>query len=70
VDKLEEDFRTTAASIAGDADRLAKIEEEKASLDVADPRLRELSTEAIELTEQLAAKTHAEDEIVSEATGA
>ena len=64
---LHDDLRATAESIAGDAERLAAIEEEKATLAVDHPRLVELSLEAVHIARRLIPKTAAELELVQEA---
>ena len=43
---LEQDLQATEEDIAGDAMRLAALEQEKAGLDGGDPRLNELSAES------------------------
>lgn len=48
----EEDLRATIDVIAESAEKLAAVEEEKRSLDPADPRLAALSEEAVELASQ------------------
>jgi phage terminase Nu1 subunit (DNA packaging protein) len=67
MDHTEEDLRATSDAIAYDADRLAEIEKEKASLDVTDSRLVELSAEAETLARHLLPKTVAETELANEA---
>ena len=42
-DDLESDIRATARDIAADAEALQAIEAEKATIDPADPRARELA---------------------------
>lgn len=64
MDDLAEDIRATTESIAHDAQRLRELELEKASLDVDDPRLQELSEEGTRLGERLAHSTRAEEELV------
>jgi hypothetical protein len=64
--ELDDDIRATTASIAADADRLARIEAEKARLDPDDPRLKDLSDEAVDVSEELLGKAHAEEELVEE----
>jgi hypothetical protein len=64
MDDLAEDLRATTESIAHDAQRLRELELEKASLDVGDPRLQELSEEGTRLGERLAQSTRAEEQLV------
>ncbi len=64
MDELEEDIRATAQSIADDADRLAAIEDEKKMLELTDPRLLELSSEAEIIAKRLVPKTVAERALV------
>ncbi len=67
MDHTEEDLRATSDAIAYDADRLAEIEKEKASLDVTDGRMVELSAEAETLARDLLPKTVAETELANKA---
>ena len=69
MDDLEEDVRATAQSIEADADRLAAIEDEKKTLNSADPRLLELSREAELISKRLVPKTVAERALVVEHQG-
>ncbi len=62
----EEDLRATTDSIAQDAERLAAIENEKASLDVTDDRMVELSVEAERLARRIVPKTVAETDLANE----
>jgi hypothetical protein len=64
MDDLAEDLRATTESIAHDAQRLRELELEKASLDLDDPRLQELSEEGRRLGERLAHSTRAEEQLV------
>ena len=63
MDDVAEDLRATTESIAHDAQRLRELELEKASLDVADPRLQDLSQEGRRLGERLARSTRAEEQL-------
>lgn len=63
---VESDLRATAEDIAADAAELQAIEQEKATLDVADPRLQELSAESERLAREIVPKTIAEREITDE----
>ena len=65
---LEQDLRATEEDIAGDAMRLAALEQEKAGLDGGDPRLTELSAESERLARRIVPKTVAERDIVDELT--
>ncbi len=67
MDDAEEDLRATADAIATDAERLAAIEAEKATLDIADPRMAELSAEAETISRKLVPKTVAERELTQDA---
>jgi hypothetical protein len=69
MDDLAQDLRATTESIAHDAQRLRDIELEKASLDVDDPRLRDLSEEGRRLGERLADSTKVEEQLAREAAG-
>ena len=60
MDELEQDIQATAQSIEADADRRAAIEDEKKTLESADPRLLELSREAELISKRLVPKTVAE----------
>lgn len=66
-DELESDIQATAEDIAADAGVLQLVEAQKATLDVADPRVLELANRAEELAQGLVAKTVAERELVAEA---
>lgn len=68
---LEGDLKATAEDIAADAAQIKALEEEKADLDPADPRVQELSEKSERLARQLVPKTVAEREItdaISEAS--
>jgi hypothetical protein len=64
---LDDDLRATADSIAGDAERLAAIEEEKQGLEVDDPRMVDLSAESERLAAKLMPKTSAEMDLAAKA---
>ena len=66
-DELESDIQATAVDIAADADTLRAIEAEKAKIDPTDPRALDLATQAERLARDIASKTVAERELVSEA---
>lgn len=61
-----QDLRATAASVHGDAALIKKLEEEKAELDPADPRVDELSDRVERLSRSLRDKAVAEDELSEE----
>lgn len=63
---LEGDLRATAEDIAADAAELKALEEEKATLDAADPRVQKLSAQSERLARELVPKTIAEREITDE----
>jgi hypothetical protein len=67
VADLEDDLRSTADSIAADAERLAAIEEAKQGLEADDPRMVELSAESERLAANLMPKTSAELALATEA---
>jgi hypothetical protein len=67
MSELDDDLHATADSIATDAERLAAIEEEKASLDADDPRMIELSAESERLANGLVPKAGAESQLAKEA---
>ena len=56
MNDLHDDFRASADDLAADAGRLKAIEEEKAVLDPADPRLVELSKDAEQLVDTMVDK--------------
>ncbi len=64
----DDDLRATAEDIAADATRLAEIENQKASLETDDPKLKDLSAESEELAKGLVPKTAAESALVEETT--
>ena len=59
----EQDLRATEDSIRADAGNLAAIEVAKSGLDPKDPQVDRLSTEAVELADQLARKTRAQQQL-------
>ena len=63
MDDVAEDLRATTESIAHDAQQLRELELEKATLDVDDPRLQDLSEEGRRLGERLARTTRAEEQL-------
>jgi hypothetical protein len=56
MNELHDDFRASADDLAADAGRLKSIEEEKATLDAADPRLVKLSEDAEQLVDKMVDK--------------
>jgi hypothetical protein len=66
MSELHEDLRATAESIAGDAERLAAIEEKKTALEDDDPKLVPLSREAQRIARDLVPKTAAELELATD----
>jgi hypothetical protein len=66
MSELHEDLRATADAIAGDAERLAAIEEEKAELADDDPKFVALSLEAQRIARSLVPKTTAELELATD----
>lgn len=64
---VQDDFRSTAESIAQDAQIIERIEDEKASLDANDPRASDLSNQVAALAEQLHDKSLAERDLVEAA---
>jgi hypothetical protein len=61
-----EDLRSTEASIRKDAERVRDLEDEKAALDEADPRVVVLSEQVEQLAARLQAKATAERELSEE----
>jgi len=66
----QEDLRSTAESIRRDADRVKTLEEVKATMDPADPRVGELSEQVERLAEGLHAKAVAERDLSDQIRGA
>ncbi len=66
-DNLESDIQATAEDIAADAGVLQAIEAEKAGIDPGDPRALDLAAQAERLARDIASKTVAERELVTEA---
>jgi hypothetical protein len=64
---LESDIQATAEDIAADAGVLQAIEAEKAKIDPGDPRALDLAAQAERLARDIASKTVAERELVTEA---
>jgi hypothetical protein len=70
VADTEEDLRATSESIQDDADRLKRLEEQKASLAADDPQLADLSREIERLAHTVAEKTTVERVLSEELHGA
>jgi hypothetical protein len=64
-----DDLKATEDDLVADAARLKAIETEKQGLELADPRLAELSAEAETIARQMVPKTVAERELVAEGAG-
>lgn len=64
---IEDQLQATTADIAADAAELRRIEAEKASIPVEDPRQDELAARAERLAHDLIPKVAAQREIIEEA---
>jgi hypothetical protein len=64
----EQDLRATEDSVRADAGDLAAIEAKKSGLDPGDPKVDRLSAEAVDLADQLARKTRAQQELARDLT--
>lgn len=62
-DDAEQDLRATADSIRLDLARLAELESEKQTLDLADPRVDQMSDEAVALADRIQRETRIEREL-------
>lgn len=62
----EQDLRATSDALRNDAARLAELEDEKQSLDPADPRTDQLSAQVEELGAEIEDKSRAERELSTE----
>jgi hypothetical protein len=62
-----DDLKATVETIAADAERLTAVEREKATLEVDDPRMADLSAEAEQLAQRILPLTAAETDLVAEA---
>ena len=62
----DDDLKATVETITAEAERLADVEREKATLEVDDPRMTELSAEAERLAQRLVPLTAAETDLVAE----
>ncbi len=65
-DAAAQDLRATADAIRADLTRLAAVEADKQELHPADPRVDELSLEAVALAERLGRATRAERQLADE----
>ena len=65
-DPAEQDLKATIESIRTDVGRLAAIEATKAGLDVDDPRLEELSDDAVQVADRISRQTRAERQLSGE----
>lgn len=61
--ETEQDLHATSESIKEDARRLLEIEHQKTTLDATDPRVDDLSDQAVELAKRALAKTLVEREL-------
>jgi hypothetical protein len=61
-----DDLRATEESVHRDAERIQTLEEEKAALDPADPRVDDLSEQVVRVTAGLHDKAVAERELSEE----
>jgi hypothetical protein len=66
VDADTEDLMATEASIRSDLARLASVEQEKGSLAPDDPRVDELSDEAVDIAARIHRQTLAERQLSEE----
>ena len=67
MSEADDDLRATAEAIATDAERLATIERQKATLDADDPRIPDLSAEGARLARRIEPLTAAEADLASAA---
>ena len=64
--EMAQDLRATNDSVRNDAERLARLEAEKASMRPDDPALDRASEEAVRLGERIAHETRAERQLGSD----
>lgn len=64
---LANDIKATGSDIAVDAERIQEIEEEKVTLDLADPRLLELANESEAISAKVAVKAKVETALIEQA---
>jgi hypothetical protein len=69
-DERRDDLAATSESLQGDAERLVDIENEKQTLDAADPRVDSLSNEAERIAGQIQQKSRVERDLADELTPA
>ncbi len=62
----EQDLRATGDEIRQDLRRLGAVENEKQSLDAEDPRVGELSRDAVAIADRIARETRAERQLSDE----
>jgi hypothetical protein len=70
MSEIEADLKATAHDLAADAARIREIELAKTTLDLADPRIAELSRESERLTAGMAHKARAERALADDAQAA
>ena len=66
MSETEDDLRTTAQSIAADAERLKQVEEAKTELAVDDPKLGDLTEKAERIIDEISAKGVLQSALVEE----
>lgn len=66
MSETEDDLRTTAQSIAADAERLRQVEEAKTELAVDDPQLGDLTEQAERIVDEISAKGALQSALVEE----
>ena len=66
MSEAEDDLRTTAQSIAADAERLKQVEEAKTELAVDDPKLGDLTEKAERIIDEISAKGVLQSALVEE----
>jgi hypothetical protein len=64
--EMAQDLRATNDAVQSDAEKLADLEAEKATMEPADPALDRASEEAVRLGERIAHETRAERRLGSE----
>jgi hypothetical protein len=64
--RAEEDLRATRDAIDVDAERLSDLEDEKGRLDPRDPRVAEMSKDAVEIASRVHRATIAEQHLTDE----
>ena len=66
MSETEDDLRTTAQSIAADAEQLKQVEEAKTDLAGDDPKLGDLTTKAERIIDEISAKGALQSALVDE----